>query len=72
MTRSISSVPGFAGDAVHPDSADYDSAARVSTDWSTSGPALCCTAAPARTPSPPSATVSALGPSLRCSGHSVA
>lgn len=74
MTLSIHSVPGFTGDVVHPDSADYDSARQVFNGLIDKRPGvvLRCRSRADIVAAVRSAVSSEAEIAVRCSGHSVA
>jgi FAD/FMN-containing dehydrogenase len=74
MTRTIDAVPGFTGDVVHPDSADYDSARQVFNGLIDKRPAvvLRCRSRADIVAAVRYAVGSGHEIAVRCSGHSVA
>ena len=74
MTRTIHAVPGFTGDVVHPDSADYDSARQVFNGLIDKRPAvvLRCRSRADIVAAVRYAVGSGAEIAVRCSGHSVA
>ncbi len=74
MTRTVHAVPGFTGDVVHPDSADYDSARQVFNGLIDKRPAvvLRCRSRADIVAAVRYAVGSGAEIAVRCSGHSVA
>ncbi len=74
MTRTIDAVPGFAGDIVHPDSADYDSTRQIFNGLIDRRPAvvLRCRSRADIVAAVRYAVGSGAEIAVRCSGHSVA
>ncbi|MGO9508425.1 MAG: FAD-binding oxidoreductase [Mycobacterium sp.] len=74
MTRTIDAVPGFTGDVVHPDSADYDSARQVFNGLVDKRPSvvLRCRSRADIVVAVRYAVSSGAEIAVRCSGHSVA
>ena len=74
MARTVHAVPGFTGDVVHPDSADYDSARQVFNGLIDKRPAvvLRCRSRADIVAAVRYAVGSGAEIAVRCSGHSVA
>ena len=74
MARTVHAVPGFTGDVVHPDSADYDSARQVFNGLIDKRPAvvLRCRSRADIVAAVHYAVGSGAEIAVRCSGHSVA
>ncbi len=74
MAQTIDAVPGFTGDVVHPDSADYDSARQVFNGLIDKRPALVlrCRSRADIVAAVRYAVGSGAEIAVRCSGHSVA